>query len=145
MKNILIDAGPIIALFDKDDLYHQSIVNFLRQFKGYLYTTWPVITEVTHLLSFNTCVQVDFLKWLKRGAVIIIPIENTYFDRIIELFEKYSDIPMDLADSSLIIASEITGIKEIVTIDSDYYVYRTRSKKYLKNIFEKYMINEGDV
>ena len=100
MKNILVDAGPLIALFDKDDKYHNPVIKFLKQFKGNLVTTWPVITEVTHLLSFNINVQIDFLEWLKREAITIINLENTHLDRIIELSKKYSDVPMDLADSS---------------------------------------------
>lgn len=134
MKNILVDAGPLIALFDKDDKYHNPVIKFLKQFKGQLVTTWPVITEVTHLLSFNVNVQIDFLEWLKRDAVTIINLESIHLERIIQLSKKYSDVPMDLADSSLIIISEITDISEIITIDSDYYIYKTKNKKSLNNV-----------
>ncbi len=48
---------------------------------------------------------------------------------------KYSDIPMDLADASLVVLSEKLRIKEIITIDSDYYVYRTINKEMIENIF----------
>lgn len=137
MKNTLIDAGPIIALFDKDDYYHEKIKLFLRDYNGKLFTTWPVITEVSHMLSFNINVQINFLEWLKRGAIKIINIESEHLERIIELSKKYSDVPMDLADSSLVVISEMTGITDIITIDSDYYIYRTKSKNKLNNIIEK--------
>jgi hypothetical protein len=55
--------------------------------------------------------------------------------RIISVSEKYADIPMDLADAALIAAAEKLNISDIVTIDSDYYVYRTIRKKMLYNIF----------
>lgn len=134
MKNILVDAGPLIALFDKDDKYHNSVIKFLKQFNGQLITTWPVITEVTHLLSFNVNVQIDFLEWLKREAITIINLENIHLERIIELSKKYSDVPMDLADSSLIVIADLTNITDIITIDSDYYIYKTKNKKSLNNI-----------
>ena len=134
MKNILVDAGPLIALFDKDDKYHTIVIKFLKQFKGNLVTTWPVITEVTHLLSFNINVQIDFLEWVKREAITIINLENIHLDRIIQLSKKYSDVPMDLADSSLIIIAELTNIHDIITIDSDCYIYKTKSKKSLNNL-----------
>ncbi len=137
MKNTLIDAGPIIALFDKDDSYHKIVKYFLKDFKGMLFTTWPVITEVTHMLSFNIKVQIDFLEWLARGAVRIINIEFEHLERIIELSKKYADIPMDLADSSLIVISENQKISDIITIDSDYYIFRTKSKNKLNNLLEK--------
>ncbi len=134
MKNILVDAGPFIALFDQDDKYHNSVIQFLKQFSGNLITTWPVITEVAHLLSFNVNVQIDFLEWLKREAVTLVNLENEHLDRIIQLSRKYSDVPMDLADSSLIVIAELTGIKDIISIDADYYIYRTKSKKALNNL-----------
>ncbi len=134
MKNIIVDAGPLIALFDKDDKYHNSVIKFLKTFDGQLITSWPVITEVTHLLNFNVNVQIDFLEWLKREAVTIVNLENIHLERIIQLSKKYSDVPMDLADSSLIVIAELTNITEIITIDSDYYIYKTKNKKSLNNI-----------
>ncbi len=134
MKNIIVDAGPLIALFDKDDRYHSSVIKFLKTFDGQLITSWPVITEVTHLLSFDVNVQIDFLEWLKREAVAIVNLENIHLERIIQLSKKYSDVPMDLADSSLIVIAELTNITDIITIDSDYYIYKTKNKKSLNNI-----------
>lgn len=134
MKNILIDAGPIIALFDKDDSYHETVLVFMEKFKGHLYTTWPVITEVTHMLSFNPKVQVLFLEWLMRDALNIINLEKPQIARIMHLINKYSDLPMDLADSSLVVIAEMKGITEIITIDSDYFVYRLKGNKMLKNV-----------
>ena len=142
MKNILVDAGPLIALFDKDDKYHKSVIKFLKQFNGQLVTTWPIITEVTHLLSFNVNVQIDFLEWLKREAIMIINLENIHLERIIQLSKKYSDVPMDLADSSLIVIAELTGITDIITIDSDYYIYKTKNKKSLNNILLPFLQNK---
>ncbi|NLA24808.1 MAG: PIN domain-containing protein [Bacteroidales bacterium] len=134
MKNTLVDAGPLIALFDKNDKYHNSVINFLKKFDGQLITSWPVITEVTHLLSFNVNVQIDFFEWLKREAIKIINLENIHLERIIQLSKKYSDVPMDLADSSLIVIAELTNITDIITIDSDYYIYKTKNKKSLNNL-----------
>lgn len=142
MKNTLVDAGPLIALFDRDDKYHHSVVKFFKQLNGNLLTTWPVITEVSHLLSFNINVQIDFLEWLKREAVKIINIEYEHLVRIIQLSKKYSDVPMDLADSSLIVIAELTGINDIISIDNDYYIYRTKDKKALKNLLLHFIKNE---
>jgi len=135
MKRCLIDAGPLIALFDKDDNYHDSIKSFLESYNGVLYTSWPVITEVLHMLNFNVNVQIDFLKWIKMGALDIIQLSQSHISRIIELSEKYSDIPMDFADATLIIISEIKNIDDIISIDSDFYIYKNVRNEYLKNVF----------
>ena len=135
MQNTLIDAGPIIALFNKNDKYHKKIKNFLKKYDGKLTSTWPVVTEVSHMLDFNVQTQIDFLTWIQLGGVNIEAIENEDIGRIIELTMKYSDLPMDLADASLVVLSERLSIKEIITIDSDYYVYRTIKKEMIENIF----------
>ena len=135
MKNTLIDAGPLIALFNKNDKYYEKIKKFIQQYDGILTSSWPVITEVCHMLDFNVNAQIDFLKWIKLGGLKIEDIKPAEIDKIIGLSEKYSDIPMDLADASLVILSERLGIKEIITIDSDYFIYRTTEREMLKNIF----------
>ena len=136
MTNSLIDAGPIIALFDKDDKYNNIGLEFLKNFTGRLYTSWPVITEASHFLKFNINVQIDFLNWISSPAIQLLDIENNDLKRIIELNKKYADVPMDLANSSLIMISEKFKIKNIITLDSDYYIYRTKDKKMLNYLLE---------
>ncbi|MBZ4687766.1 MAG: hypothetical protein JG764_1399 [Clostridiales bacterium] len=135
MKRCLIDAGPLIALFDKDDNYHQPVINFMQTFKGHLYTSWPVLTEVLHMLDFNVQVQIDFLQWIRRDALQIVPLSKECISRIIDLSQKYSDVPMDFADATLIVISEVNNIKEIISIDSDFYIYRNIRNEFIRNIF----------
>jgi len=135
MINTLIDAGPLIALFDRSDKYHLKAVRYIKEFDGQLLTTWPVITEVCHMLDFNTKSQINFLLWIERGAVKLIDLDSNHLTRIIELTKKFDDVPMDLADASLMVASEKTNCLQIASIDSDFYVYRTVRNKYLTNTF----------
>jgi predicted nucleic acid-binding protein len=135
MQSTLVDAGPLIALFDKSDSYHTRAVSFLKQSQGFLITTWPVIAEVSHMLDFSTKTQINFLKWINRGGLQIFDLEFYHLIRMIELSEKFTDVPMDLADATLIVASEAKGISKIASIDSDFYVYRDIRNKYLTNVF----------
>ncbi len=61
--------------------------------------------------------QIAFPEWLKRKAIKIINLESIHLERIIQLSKKYSDVPMDLADSSLIVIAELTNITDIITIE----------------------------
>ncbi len=88
------------------------------------------------MLDFNLEVQIDFLEWIRREAIQLVNLEINHIGRLIELTKQYSNIPMDLADGSLLVVSELTGIKNILTIDSDYYIYRTKNKQYLTNLLE---------
>ena len=138
MKKCLIDAGPMIALFNNIDRYHKHAVEFLKSFTGQLITSWPVITEVCYMLNFNVDAQTDFLKWINMGAVEIKEISNINIERIIDLINTYNNVPMDMADASLVTLAEDTGTEEIISIDSDFNIYRNSNGKYLKNIFVFY-------
>lgn len=129
MKKILIDSGPLIALFDASDKYHQKTVDFIKSNRHPLITTIASITETLHLLDFNRNAQIDFLEWIYQGAVELYPIENDDFQRIKELTIKYKDLPMDFADSCLVYVAEQCGIADIVTIDRDFTVYRINGRK----------------
>ena len=136
MRSTLIDAGPIIALFDRNDKYHARIVALLKQEPFNLISTWPVITEASHMLDFDNRAQIGLLKWIHRGGLELVQVDRAGIQRIIDLTEKYNDIPMDLADASLIVAAETLGVREIISIDTDFYVYRTIKKEMITNIFE---------
>lgn len=135
MRNILVDAGPLIALFDRSDQYHFKSLKFLEEFTGQLWTSWPVITEVSHMLEFNVKVQINFLEWIKRGGLQIAELNDRHLFRISALTEKFKDVPMDLADASLMAISESLGITEIATIYSDFYIYRDVRNQKLTNVF----------
>lgn len=136
LNSVLIDSGPLIALFDKDDFFHKKLIRFLKNNTFRLVSTLPVLTEVSHMLDFSLQAQVNFLEWVLREGVTIQEINSTHIPRIIALTKKYRDLPMDFADASLVITSELTGIKEIISIDSDFDIYRLPKKEMIKNIFQ---------
>lgn len=129
MKKILIDSGPLIALFDASDKYHDKAVNFIRTNKYPLVTTIASITETLHLLNFNRNAQIDFLEWIHKGAVEIHNIENSDFGSLKDLTVKYRDLPMDFADSCLVFLAEKLSLHTIATIDRDFTIYRIGGKK----------------
>jgi predicted nucleic acid-binding protein len=136
MENtVLVDAGPLIALFDKDDFYHKSIKRFVSANNFKFITTIAVITETSHMLDFNVQTQIDFLKWIDDKGIAIYEIQQKDIQRIIELSVKYSDIPMDFADATLVITAEQTGIRKIISVDSDFEIYRLPGKERIENIF----------
>lgn len=93
-----------------------------------------MIIEVLHMLDFDVRAQVDFLRWLQRDAVIIQPLDTELLDQVIELTQKYSDRPMDFADATLLVVSQQSGTCNIVTIDSDFLVYRNLPREMLNNL-----------
>ena len=129
MKRILIDSGPLIALFDASDKHHARAINFIKNNESILITTIASITETLHLLNFNRNAQIDFLEWVNQRAVEIFSIENADFGRIKELTIKYSDLPMDFADACLVLLAEKLDINQIATIDRDFTIYKIKGRK----------------
>ena len=136
-KQILIDTGPLIALFDKDDKYHHNIKDFIKKDRFKFVSTTAVITEVTHMLDFNINAQIGFLEWIIREGLVLHEIRPKEIIRVIELCKKYQDRPMDFADATLVVTAEQTGLREIISIDSDFDVYRIFKKERIENIFRK--------
>ena len=135
MKSILVDAGPLIALFDSSDAHHAKVRDLIRDRPAQLVTTWPVITEASHMLDFDVRAQLDFLRWVSAGGVTLYEIDGAAIERIIELTSKYRDRPMDLADASLVIAAERLKLYEVISIDRDFDIYWTADRKHIRNVY----------
>jgi predicted nucleic acid-binding protein len=132
---VLVDSGPLIALFDRSDAYHQRIISFIRDLSCRLVSTLAVLTEVSHMLDFSVNAQIDFLEWVMRGGLRLESIEQDDMAKLIGLIRKYRDLPCDFADATLVLAAEKTGIRSIISIDSDFDVYRLPGKILVRNIF----------
>lgn len=127
---IIIDTGPIVALFDKDDQYHQHCIEILKGIKEPLVTTWPVITEAFYLLNFSGSVQDALWQFIQRGGIRIEQSEENIYFRIRELMNKYHDLPMDLADATLVVLGEEKKLSTIFTLDhKDFCIYRPKHKR----------------
>ena len=135
MKSILVDAGPLIALFDRSDAHHARVRELIRDRQFQLITTWPVVTEVSHMLDFDVRAQLDFLRWVSARGVILHEIDEEALERIIELTSKYQDRPMDLADASLVVAAKQLKLHEVISVDRDFDIYRTADRKHIKNVY----------
>lgn len=137
IKKIIIDSGPLIALFDKNDKHNPAALEFINKNRHPLFTTLPVIAEVIYLLDFSVHAQADFLEWLYRGGVALYNLDRQDLSRVKELMLKYRDLPMDFADGSLVAACERLDSPVIATIDKDFEIYRYCDKKVFHNVFEK--------
>jgi hypothetical protein len=132
VQSTLADSGPLIALFDKSDRHHRRVRGFLKARRLKLITTWPVITEVCAVLP-RLC-ALDFLEFVSRGGVAIEGPATADLDRALELLKKYADLPADFADISLVVLAERLGIDIVMSLDSDFAVYRIAGRKRFRNL-----------
>ena len=127
----LLDAGPLIAIIDRDDRDHVKCVDALHRLNGPLLTTWPAFTEAAYLLGDRVGWQGQELLWrlVLRNDLILAELPEAALRRSRDLMEKYRDVPMDLADATLVALAELHGVTRIFTLDSDFQVYRLRGRK----------------
>jgi predicted nucleic acid-binding protein len=133
---ILIDAGPLIALFDSDDNRYKGVRSFIKKHQYRFISTLAVFTEVSHMLDFSVEAQQDFYEWVMHHGVIIADINQHDMPRIAELTKKYSDLPMDFADATLIVAAEKSGIRKIISLDKDFDIYRLPGREKIRNVYQ---------
>lgn len=135
---ILVDTGPIVALFDRDDQYHVLCLQTLEKLQEPLVTTWPVLTECFYLLGFSWEAQDDLWTFLKRGGVDLFPMDKKHIFQCRDLMRQFRDLPMDLADASLVVAADGLGTARIFTLDRrDFSAYRFRKTVKFKLIPRK--------
>lgn len=102
-------------------------------FEGRLLTTWPVVTEVCHLLPGPVVPR--FMQWIARGGLAVVEMPAAAAATLAARMEQYADLPMDLADASLLWLSEHTGVDRVATLDErDFGVYRTAAGARLHNV-----------
>ena len=127
---ILIDTGPIVAFFDKDDRHHSLCIEILKDIREPFVTTWPVLTECFYLLNFSWEVQDSLWLFMQRGGIEVYPLEKDLLHRCRELMKQYRDLPMDLADATLVALADVLEIPKIFTLDHrDFSVYRFKQKR----------------
>jgi len=126
----LFDTGPWVALIDRSESRHEECVKWLKGFRGALYSTEAVFTEVLYIVNFSIAAQAAAFDFVLKSVVEIVPANMDSFKKTRKLMEKYADLPMDYADATLVCLSMETGINTIATFDKkDFGIYTLPAKK----------------
>lgn len=133
---IIADTGFWLALANRRDHWHQTATTWLSRSTDGLITTWPVATETCHLLlsRMGEQAQQAFIQSLRDGAAELFTIDSSHLPRIADLMQQYADLPMDLADASLVVLAETLGHGRIVSTDErDFRTYRWKQHAPFEN------------
>jgi predicted nucleic acid-binding protein len=124
---ILVDTGPLVALFDPKDKQHQRCRKTLKEIRERISTTVPVLTETFHMLDPRSTGSDRLRDFIEKGGLSVWFFDGPALTHAFELMERDADHPMDLADASLIVAAESIGTRKVFTIDrKDFATYRVR-------------------
>ena len=130
MKAIL-DTGPWVALIDRSESGHEMCVKWLEDYSGKLYSTEAVLTEVLYLLDFSVKAQSAAIDFVLKSVVELIPTSFESLAKVKNLMKKYSDLPMDYADATIVCLAIDTEIGNIATFDKrDFGIYRINKQTF---------------
>lgn len=126
---ILCDAGPLIALVDPRDSDHVRCNSLLTSLRPPLVTSWPCITEAMYFLGAAGGWHLQEALWRFKniGLLSVRELTPPLDDRMLQLMERYQNVPMDIADASLVAIAESLKLRRVFTLDSDFRIYRTAS------------------
>ena len=128
-RQVILDTGPLVAFINGRDRYHQWSVSQWAQIEPPLMTCEAVLSESCFLLRDTGKGALTVLELLKRG-VLNLPFRiDDSFDQIKWLLQKYSDIPMALADACLVRMSELYINSQVLTLDNDFKIYRKNKRQ----------------
>jgi uncharacterized protein len=137
---ISIDTGYIYALLDPKDAWHTraAALSNTAVDEGWI-TTWPVLTEASHLLTqrLGTEFAAGLLDDVADGSIALWEPPADGAARMAVLMRKYAQLPMDLADASLVLLAEHLGHGQILSTDlRDFKTYRWKHRKPFRNLLE---------
>ncbi len=135
---IMVDSGFWIALVNAKDTHHEHAIKCLAKINEPFITTYPVITEVCHLLlkRRGQSSMMSFVDAFQQESFHVFQIETPLQkQRLFTLMQQYADLPMDFADASLVILAEHLGHGRILSTDKrDFHTYRWKNTQPFTNL-----------
>jgi len=134
---IIADTGFWLALANRKDRHHGRARQRLAGLDEPLVTTWPVVTETCYLLldRLGPVSQQRYLRSFAGGAFDVFDLRREDAPRMVALMAEYADLPMDLADASLVVLAEHLGHGRILSTDQrDFHAYRWKRRRPFENL-----------
>ncbi|HYY26392.1 MAG TPA: PIN domain-containing protein [Chthoniobacterales bacterium] len=126
---IVADTGPLVALFNEDDMAHRWALARFQEFTEPLVTCEAVLTETLHLLRKVPPAHFSLLALWERELLRIEFSAAREKDAIRRLLRRFDSVPISFADACLVRMSELHQDCAVWTLDSDFRVYRRSGRQ----------------
>jgi predicted nucleic acid-binding protein len=127
VKNVIVDAGFLVALWRSEDQHHPWAVATARAHPPVWATCEAVFSEADHLLG--PAGRASLRTACRRGALRITPVLAEEANAVLELLDKYDNVPMSVADACVVRITEVLPDALVLTTDADFKIYRRHSRK----------------
>jgi predicted nucleic acid-binding protein len=136
LKPVLLDTGCVVALLDRSERHHARCVDVVKGLHSQLITCEAVIAEACWLLRRVRGAPEAILQNVEAGvfalpfrlAASALPVRT--------LLRKYARVPMDFADACLVHLADAASTGQVLTLDSDFRIYRWRGKRSFELLLE---------
>lgn len=128
MPSAIVDTGPPIALLDRSERHHAWVAARMDELDAPLLVCEPVLAEAMYLLARLAKAQDALFGLLENGALRIGLRIGEHVTALRTLHRKYRDVPMSLADACIVRMAELHDGHTVLTLDSDFSVYRKRGR-----------------
>ena len=129
MSSPIVDAGPLVAYFKRDDLHHEWSREHLGSLHPPLYSCDSVISEACFLLRRTDSGVDRLMEFLERGIITLDFAIRAELPEIRKFLRRYRNVPMSLADACLVRMSELLDEPVVVTLDNDFKIYRRHGRQ----------------
>ena len=134
MTRVVVDTGPIVALLNRRDRHHAWVREVLDTIEPPVFTCEAVISEACFLLGQLVGGQDAVLELLSNDVVKVDFRMLSEIDALRGLMRKFANVPMSLADACLVRMTELDAQSVIVTLDTDFRVYRRNRRQVIPAI-----------
>jgi predicted nucleic acid-binding protein len=128
MRPAIVDTGPLVAFLDRAEQHHRWVAEQVEELDTPLLVCEPVLAEAMYLLARFPKAQDALLGLLENGALRIAFRIEEHVPVLRRLHQKYRDRPMSLADACIVRMTEIYERHAVLTLDSDFTVYRKHGR-----------------
>lgn len=133
-SRVIVDTGPLVALLNKADTHHAWVVQQLQDIAPPMITCEAVLAEATYLTRSVPGAHAALIEMLGEDFLTIGMTLADHHSSILKMVQRYTDVPMSLADACMVRLAEIYPQSPVLTLDSDFRVYRKNGRQVIEVI-----------
>ena len=127
-KKLFVDTSGWVALFGKNDKYHQDAARIYGDIKktgAVIYTSDYVLDETITTIRMNSNFHQSMVAMnaiLESQMTTIIYINPDFFNKSTQLYQKYKDHPFSFTDITSFVICEHLKLKDVLSFDEHFRI-----------------------
>jgi uncharacterized protein len=131
---VIVDTGPLVAMLNRADKAHDWVVDRLAEIEPPLVTCEAVLAEATYLTRDLRGARAALIEMVGEGFLTIGMSVSEHHAALLASIKRYASVPMSLADACLVRLAEIYPQSAVMTLDSDFSIYRKNGRQIIERI-----------